>query len=136
MAIYVFKDAYLSFAGTVISDHVKSLTLNTGVETGYKTGMGDDTRASKAGLKTWGVSVTLHADFAASELDALVDGLTDNEAALEIRPTSDAVAATNPKWTGTGLVTDYTPFGGSVGDTPAEASITLIPAGDLTRAEA
>ena len=135
MATFTFSDGYLSFAGTVISDHVKSMTLNTGIETGDKTAMGDTTRAMKMGLLTWGLAVTLHADFAAAELDALVDGLTDNEAALEVRPTSGAVSATNPKWTGTGLVTDYTPFGGSVGDTPAEASITLVPASALTRAE-
>ena len=135
MATYVYSDAYLSFAGTVISDHVKSLALTTGVETGDKTAMGDTTRVSKGGMLTWGLSIEFHGDFAAAELDALISGLTASEAAIEVRPTSGAASPTNPKWTGTGLVSDYTPFTGSVGDTPASASVTLVAASLLVRAE-
>lgn len=134
MSIFVWNDAYLSIAGNDLSDHVKAVTLNEGIETGDKTAMGDTTRTMKGGLYTWSLTATFHADFAASELDAVIAGLTANEAALEVRPTSDAVSSTNPKRTGTGLVTSYQPFGGSVGDVPAEASVTFEAASALTRA--
>jgi hypothetical protein len=136
MAIFVFKEAFLSIAASDLSDHVKSVTLNTGIETGDKTAMGNDTRQMKGGLKTWSITAAFHQDFAAGELDAVIAALTNNEAALEVRPTDAAVSTTNPKWTGTGLLTAYTPFGGSVGDTPAEASVTFEAASDLTRATA
>lgn len=136
MAIFVFSDAFLSIAGNDLSDHVKSVTLNTGVETGDKTAMGDTTRAMKAGLLTWSITAAFHADFAAGELDSVIAGLTDSEAALIVRPDSAAVGPTNPQWAGTGVLTDYTPFGGSVGDVPAEASVSFAAAGTLTRTTA
>lgn len=133
MATYIFKDGYFSMAGTDLSDHVKSMTLDTGIETQDKTAMGADSRQMKAGLNTWSLTVELHQDFAASELDAVVDGLTDREAALIIKPNGSTTASTNPKWTGTGLLTSYNPIGGSVGDL-AGASLTFEAASDLTRA--
>ena len=134
MAIYTYSNAHFSFAGTDISDHVKSLTLNTGVETNDKTAMGDSTRLMKAGLSTWTVDVELHGDFAATtELDALVAGLTGNEAALVIRPDAGSIGASNPEWTGTGLVSSYTPMSGSVGDLGV-MSMSIVAASALTRA--
>lgn len=134
VAIYTHNDVYLSFGGTEISDHIKSLTLNTGIETLDKTAMGDDTRLMKGGLGTWTLEFEAHGDFAASELDDIIDGLTDNEAAIEVRPVNTTVGATNPKWTGTALVTSYTPITGAVGDL-GSASVSCVAASALTRAE-
>ncbi len=136
MAIFPLTDAFISIAGNDLSDHCKSVTINEGVETGDKTAMGDTTRAMKAGLLTWTVSATFHADFAAGELDAIVAGLTDSEAALIIRPTSAVVGPTNPQWTGTGVITDYTPFSGSVGDVPTETTINFVAGSALPRTTA
>lgn len=133
MAIYTYSDCFFSFGGTEISDHVKSLTLNTGVETNDKTAMGDSTRLMKAGLSTWTVDVELHGDFAATtELDALVAGLSNNEAAIIIRPDSASVGTSNPQYAGTGLLSSYTPMSGSVGDLGV-MSISLVAASALTR---
>lgn len=134
MAIYTQDDVYLSFGGTVISDHVTSLTLDTGIETLDKTAMGSSTRVMRKGLDTWTLEFEVLADFASGELDALIDGLTNREAAIEVRPTSSSVGATNPKWTGTALVTSYGPVAGAVGD-QAKSSCSCVAASALTRAE-
>jgi hypothetical protein len=134
MAIYTHNDVYLSFGGTEISDHVTSLTLNTGIETLDKTAMGSSTRINRAGLGTWSLEFECLNDFAASELDAIIDGLTGNEAAIEVRPVNTTVGATNPKWTGTALVTSYGPIAGAVGD-QAKVSCSCVAASALTRAE-
>ncbi len=55
------------------------------------------------------------------------------EAALIIRPDSGAVSATNPQWSGTGVLMDYTPLGAAVGD-QLEAPVTFEAGSDLTRA--
>lgn len=133
MAIYTFTDGFLSVAGTDLSDHVTSITLDTGVEAQDKTAMGDSSRQSIAGLSTWSVTAEIQQDFAAGELDAIIAALTNNEAALVIRPTSSAVGTTNPEWTGTGLLTSYNPISGAVGDL-AMASVTFEAASDLARA--
>ena len=133
MATYIFKDGYVSMAGQDLSDHVKSITLDDGIETQDKTAMGMDSRQMKGGLKTWSITVELHQDFASNEVDDVVDGLTDREAALIVKPNGDTTSSTNPKWTGTGLLTSYNPIGGSVGDL-AGASLTFEAASDLTRA--
>jgi len=133
MAIYTHKDVYLSFGGTVISDHVVSLALDTGIESLDKTAMGASTRISRAGLDTWTLEFEVLQDFAASELDALVAGLSGREAAIEVRVTSGSATATNPKWTGTALVTSYNPVGGAVGD-QAKSSCSCVAASALVRA--
>lgn len=134
MAIYTHNDVHLTFGGTEISDHLKSLSLNLGRETLDKTAMGDTTRVNKGGQDTWSLEFEAHGDFAAGELDAIIAGLTGGEAAIEVRPVNTTVGATNPKWTGTALITSYTPFSGSVGDL-GTASVSCVAASALTRAE-
>jgi hypothetical protein len=134
MATYIFKKGHLTFGGQDLSDHVRSMTLDTGIESQDKTAMGANTRQSKGGLKTASLSIEFFQDFASNELDAVIAGLTDNEVAFTIKADSGSTSATNPKWSGTGLITSYNPIAGSVGDM-AVASVTLEPASDWARAE-
>jgi hypothetical protein len=133
MAIYTFKNGFVSFAAQNVSDDVRSVTLDTGNESNDKTAMGSNTRVSKAGLATWSVSIEFNQDFAASHLDALIAGLSDSEAALIFRSDAGSIGPTNPQWSGTGVVTAYNPISGATGDL-AVATVTLAAASDLTRA--
>lgn len=135
MATYIFKNAFVSIAGVDLSDHKVTVTIDTGIEAQDKTAMGMNTRQSKGGLKTWSMSFESHQDFASGKIDQTIAGLTDNEAALIVRPDAGSVSTTNPQWAGTGLLTSYNPISGTVGDL-AVASMTFEAAGDLTRTTA
>lgn len=134
MATYTFVDGFLSVAGTDLSDHVQSMTLNEGIEAQDSSAMSVDTRSNIAGLKTWSLDVTFLQDFAASKVDATLSAVfgPNLTAALVIRPTSAAQGTTNPEWTGTGVLSSYNPIGGSVGDM-ATAQATFVAGGTLTR---
>lgn len=135
MSSLTFNDAFVSIGGTDLSDWVMSVTLPRGVESLDETAMGDTTRKNKGGLKTWNVEVEFKQDFAAGGPDATLDPLVGTTATIIVRPTSAAVSATNPNYTGTGLITNYQPFGNSVGDL-ATCSVSIESAGTMTRATA
>ena len=133
MPTLVFTDGFVQINAVDLSDHVKSVVLDTGIETQDDTVMGDDTRSSSAGLSTWGVEIEFLQDYAASSVDATISPIVGTVVAIEIRPTSATVSSTNPKRTGNGLVASYNPVAGTVGD-QAMASVSITSSGTLTRA--
>lgn len=135
MATIVYTDAYVSIGGNVISDHVTQVSLPYGAEMQDETAMGDTTRINKGGLKTWSISIDLHQDFAAANIDSIMFPLVGTAVAFEIRPTSGAVSTSNPKWTGTGILESYPPMGNGVGEL-GTATISLQSASTLARATA
>lgn len=138
MAVLVFRNAFLLLGATVLSGRVQEISIDTGHEGVDPTMMGANTRLVKAGLKTWTVTITFGQDFAASQVDATLSTIyaaNPPEAALEIRPDAGAVSATNPKWTGTGVLMSYTPLSGAVGDF-LTAPVTFEAGSDLVRATA
>lgn len=136
MATLVFKDAFVSINGVDLSDHVKSVTVNYSAEMLDATAMGNDTKISKGGLKNWSVEVEFHQDYATSNVDATLFPLVGSTFTVIVRPVkATAVSATNPNYTGTGILESYSPIGGAVGELAA-TSITIQPAGTLSRATA
>ena len=135
MATFVLYDAYLSVAGTDLSDHVKSVTVDAGQNMTDDTAMGDAFVSNAAGLATWSVSVEFLQDYASGKVDATLEPLLGigTTAALVVRPASGSVSATNPSYSGTGILESYNPIGGSVGD-QSMASATFQSASALTRA--
>ena len=135
MATFVLYDAYLSVAGVDLSDHVRSVTVDAGQNMADDTAMGDAFVSNTAGLATWSVSVEFLQDYASSKVDATLEPLLGigNTAALVVKPTSGSVSATNPSYSGTGILESYNPVGGSVGD-QSMASATFQSASALTRA--
>lgn len=126
MTTLVFDDASLVINSVDLSDHVKSVTLNYEAESLDDTAMGDDTKSSKGGLKNWGMSVEFHQDYAASSVDATIFPIVGSTVAVVLKPTSAAVSATNPSYSGNGMITTYQPVGGSVGELSA-APIEIVP---------
>lgn len=134
MAEEVLVKAFLSINAVDLSSKLKQINTPQGVERQDDTAMGDDTRSGPGGaLKTWSVSATFNQDYAAGSVDATLSGIVGTVVAIEYRPKTDAVAATNPKWTGNGLIEAYEPIVGSAGD-QAIATVTIGSAGTLTRA--
>lgn len=138
MAELVYKDCFFSVGTTAapvtLSSAVRSLTINYVAEMLDRTAMKDDSRSRLAGLKDWSVTIEFNQDFAASQVDATLFAYVGSTAKrLNIRPTTGAVAAANPRFYGLALLESYPPLSGSVGDL-ATVSATFQGNGDLTRA--
>jgi hypothetical protein len=138
MSNIVLTDAYISIAANVLSSIANSVSIDYSAAAQDDTAFGDTTKSNIGGLKDWSLKVDINQDYANAAADSILFPLVGTVVAFEIRPTSAVVGPSNPKYTGTGLVTAYNPIGGKVGD-KAAASFTIVPGGatpTLTRATA
>ena len=135
MASFVMNNAEVFIATVDLSVHVKSVTLDTGVNLTDDTAMGDTFVSNAAGLRTWSMSVEFLQDYAASKVDATMNTLLDigDTVAVTVKPVKGtSTSATNPKYSGTAICESYNPIGGSVGD-QAMATASFVSASALTR---
>jgi len=135
MGKFVFANAYVgvengSSTGTderALTSYVKSLTLNYSRAEVDDTCMGDEGIARLRGLIDWNLDLEFAQDFGSGLLDAMLyPMMTTTKASLTVtvRPTTSNVGTGNPNYRGEGLIFEYTPASGSVGDlATASASI-------------
>ena len=130
MAQYVFTNGYCSINAVDLTAYVTGITLDVGAELQDKTTLGDTTRESIAGLKTWSLTVDFTQDFGAALVDATLFPLIGAAAfTVEVRPASGGRSATNPGYNGSVVLESYNPIAGSV----ARCQATFRSAGALTR---
>lgn len=132
MARLVLTNVVVKVGGINLSDHVASVEISTEVEDIETTAFGDTGRTRVAGLQDSSISLDFHQDFASASVDATIAPLVGSTAAFEIIPNGTVVSGTNPKYTGTVLVTEWTPLSGAVGEL-ATASVTWPVTGVVTR---
>lgn len=135
MASFAFIDARVEINAVVMAGFVRSVTLNVEAEDLEDTAFGDTFRSRLGGLKDWSVDIEFNQDFAGSAVDVTLFPLLGTVVAVKIRPTTAAIAATNPEYSGNVLVSEYSPLDGSVGDL-ATTSVSWPGAGALSRAVA
>ena len=135
MARIVLTNAVVKINSVDLSDHVASVELAQEVEEVETTAFGDSARTRTGGLANNSLSLDFHQDFASASVDDTLNALVDGTAPFEILPNGTAVSATNPKYTGTVLLTEWTPVSGAIGEL-ATASITWPISGAVTRATA
>lgn len=116
MATIAITDYSVTIFGADHSNHVTGGSLEYEAEALDDTVMGDTTRSMKGGLKNWRIRVEGLADEAAGEANATEFANVGTTGTITLRPTSAAVSATNPNYTGTALCTSFTPIGGTVGE--------------------
>jgi hypothetical protein len=139
MARIVLNDAFVTINGVNLSDHIASITINQSndvVETTAFSSTAAKTRV--AGLGDHSVTLEFHQDFAASNVEATINGtssLVGTTTAVVVRPTSASVSATNPSYSFSALIAEWTPLSGSVGEL-STASVTWPISGAITKAVA
>lgn len=131
MASLAFTDAFVLVAGNNMSAFLKKVALKeNGVELD-DTAFGDTTHSRLGGLKDYTLDFDWNQDFAAGGPDAIIFPLFNTVVTFEVRPTSAGRATTNPGYTGSVLISDYSPMDGAVGDllsltTSWKAAATLV----------
>ncbi len=134
MAKRVLTAAYVAIAGTDYSDHVSKAELSVEVEEKDVT-----TFASSGwtevlgGLKSASLSVMFKNDIADNNIDESIWALLGTVTTFEVRLSNAAVSASNPKYTGSVLVSQWTPIAGNVGDV-AEVDVQWPTSGAVARA--
>lgn len=132
MASFSFLDCRLEINSVVMSGFSTSVTLKIEADDNENTAFGQTFRTRIAGLKDWSVDIDFNSDFASSAVDQTIYPLLATVTTIKVRPTTAAISTTNPEYTGSVLVTEYTPLDGGVGDL-ATVSVSWPGTGTLTR---
>tara|TARA_R110000868_G_scaffold121118_4_gene321424 strand:+ start:2320 stop:2727 length:408 start_codon:yes stop_codon:yes gene_type:complete len=135
MAKFAATDYKITVNGTNFSTNLNSAELSIESDDLETTAFGGDWRSRIGGLKSGSVTLSFMQDFGAASVDATLYPLLNTLATVVIVPTSGTVSATNPSYTATALVNQYSPFNSSVGDI-ATLSVSWPVSGTVVRATA
>ena len=136
MAKFVATDVKVTINGTDLSDHIAQVSLEQTSDEIETTAFGTQWRQRiGGGLKDASISIDFHQDFGAGSVDARLSPLFGSIATVVVVPTSGSVSATNPSFTGTFSVVQYSPVASSVGDL-ATLSVSWPSAGTVIRGTA
>lgn len=136
MARIVLTNAYVTINSVDVSDHVASVTLNSSIDVVETTAFGTTgARTRVGGLADNSISLEFHQDYASSSIEATVYPLLGSTTTVVVKPNGSTTSATNPSYTSTVLVSEWTPLNGAVGEL-ATASVTWPVSGAITKATA
>ena len=135
MAKFVATDYKVTINGQNLSTSLASVELPIEIDEQETTAFGSEWRTRIAGLKSGSITLEFHQDFAAGALDSILWPLLGTNATVVVVPTSGTVNSSNPSYSGSFLVTQYTPYASTVGDL-ATVSLSWPLSGALTRATA
>jgi IMP cyclohydrolase len=136
MARLVLTNAFVTINGVNLSDHIASITLTTTDDVIETTAFGTSARTRVGGLADNSVALEFHQDYAASSVEATINGspsLVGTVTAVVVKPNGSTTAADNPAYSFNCLVSEWTPLNGAVGEL-ATASVTWPIDGNITKA--
>lgn len=133
MAVMALTGMYVALNSTDLSSWAKKAELTVEVDEVDVTAFGDSGwKKVIGGLKSGTLAITANDDVAASQIDSILWPLLGTVVTFEVRATSSSVGASNPKYTGSVLVTSHK-LGGDIGSA-AEKDVSLPTSGAVTRA--
>ena len=135
MAKFAATDYVVTIGTADFSTNLNSVELSQEADDLETTAFGSSWRTRIGGLKQASLTLNFMQDFGAGSVDATLNPLLGSISTVIIKPTSGTVNSTNPTYTMTALVTQYSPFASSVGDI-ATLSVTWPVSGSVVRGTA
>lgn len=132
MAVVALTNEYLALNATDLSNNIKGAVLTVDTAALDATVMSDGWQVQKAGVKSGTLQIDFLDDFATGETDAVLWPLFGTLVTFEVRPDAGAVSTSNPKYTGSVLISSIT-VGGKHGELPMK-SLTFPTSGTVARA--
>jgi len=134
MARLVLTNAYITINGVDLSDHIASVTLTTNRDVVETTAFSSTpARTRIGGLADNSVALEFHQDYATSNVEATIYPLLGTTTAVVVKPNGSSTSSTNPSYSFSALVSEWTPLNGAVGEL-ATASVTWNIDGAITKA--
>ena len=136
MARIVLTNAYVTINSVDVSDHLASVTLNSSIDVIETTSFGTSGARSRiGGLADNSITLEFHQDYASGSIEATIYPLLGTTTTVVVKPNGGTTSATNPSYTCTALVSEWTPLNGAVGEL-ATASVSWPVSGAVTKATA
>ena len=127
-------DCVFILNSVTLTTFTTSLTIDIGVDDQETTAFGGNGWRSKiGGLKEYTLKVDFFQDFGASAVDVTIWPLLGTTTTWSAKATSAANSVTNPQYSGSVLVAEYSPLDGDVGDV-STTSVSWPGTGALARA--
>lgn len=114
----VLRNCYIEVDGHDLSSHTSSATINLSKDDVETTNFGGDGRERVAGLKDDSFKLTFQQDFDTTSVDSILYPLYDleSEFTVKVRPYAGPASATNPEYSATCILLEYSALDGKVGD--------------------
>jgi len=132
MAKIVLTNPSITIGGVDLSDHINNITLETKYDIIETTTFGSTAKTRVAGLADNQITLDFMQDFAASSVEATIYPLLGTSTSIVIKPVAGSTTSTNPQYTVSALVADWTPLKGGVGQL-ATASVTWPVSGTIAK---
>lgn len=114
MSSLVATNAFFWVNALDLSSYIRSVTINRGSEGQDATTMGQTTRITKGGLKTWSMDVQFLWDNSTGGPEASLWALVGTTSCVEYRNVNACTSVNNPSYSGIGTLLDL-PTAASVG---------------------
>jgi len=136
MARIVLTNALVTVNAIDLSDYVASVTLNSSIDVVETTAFSSTAARTRiGGLADNSISLEFHQDYASGEVEATIYPLLVTVTTVTVKPVNAATSATNPLYTASALVSEWTPLNGAVGEL-ATASVTWPVSGAIVKTTA
>jgi hypothetical protein len=136
MARIVLTNALVTVNAVDLSDYVASVTLNSSIDVVETTAFSSTAARTRiGGLADNSISLEFHQDYASGEVEATIYPLLGTVTTVTVKPVNAATSATNPLYTASALVSEWTPLNGAVGEL-ATASVTWPVSGAIVKTTA
>jgi hypothetical protein len=137
MAKLVLDNCYVLMGATNppvynLSDHIASITLSTVHDIIETTEFGQIAKTRIAGLADNSVTFEFHQDFSTGSVEDVIYPALGTALNCIIKPNGNVTSATNPAYSFSVLISEWTPLNGSAGDL-ATASVTWPISGEITK---
>lgn len=133
MARIVLTNALVTVNAVDLSDLVASVTLNSSIDVVETTAFSSTAARTRiGGLADNSISLEFHQDYASGEVEATIYPLLGTVTTVTVKPVNSATSATNPLYTMSCLVAEWTPLNGAVGEL-ATASVTWPVSGAIVK---
>ena len=133
MARIVLTNALVTVNAVDLSDYVASITLNSSIDVVETTAFSSTAARTRiGGLADNSISLEFHQDYASGEVESTIFPLIGTVTTVTVKPINAVTSASNPLYTVSALVSEWTPLNGAVGEL-ATASVTWPVSGAVTK---
>ena len=133
MARIVLTNALVTVNAVDLSDYVASVTLNSSIDVVETTAFSSTAARTRiGGLADNSISLEFHQDYASGEVEATIYPLIGTVTTVTVKPVNTTTSASNPLYTASALVSEWTPLNGAVGEL-ATASVTWPVSGAIVK---
>src|ERR1019366_2436107 len=133
MAVTVLLTPQIVINSVDLTNRIDTVKIDETYADVDTTAFGSGSKTRVAGLGDHKVTLNFQQDFAAAEVEATVYPLIGLTTSITVKPLNGTTSTTNPAYTFTVLVTDWTPIDGKVGAL-LMSSVTWPISGSITKA--